>query len=62
MRIQRELAETETSVNSRGDDKRSRLEPKMGVGKNTVTALLGMALRDIGKKLGLLDVDLFGSS
>jgi len=34
----------------------------MGVGKNTVTALLGMALRDIGKKLGLLDVDLFGSS
>jgi len=33
-----------------------------GVGKSTVTALLGLSLRDIGKKLGLLDVDLSGRS
>ena len=33
-----------------------------GVGKSTVTALLGLPLRDIGKKLGLLHVDLSGSS
>ena len=35
---------------------------KGGVGKSTVTALLGLSLRDMGKKLGLLDVDLSGSS
>ena len=28
---------------------------KGGVGKSTVTALLGMSLRDMGKKVGLLD-------
>jgi Mrp family chromosome partitioning ATPase len=27
-----------------------------------VIALLGMSLRDVGKKVGLLDVDLSGSS
>jgi len=35
---------------------------KGGVGNSTVTALLGLSLHDIGKKLGLLDVDLFGRS
>jgi Mrp family chromosome partitioning ATPase len=35
---------------------------KGGVGKSAVTALLGLSLRDMGKKLGLLDVDLSGSS
>jgi Mrp family chromosome partitioning ATPase len=33
-----------------------------GVGNSTVTALLGLSLRDMGRKLGLLDVDLSGSS
>ena len=33
-----------------------------GVDKSTVTALLGLSFLDIGKKLGLLDVDLFGRS
>jgi Mrp family chromosome partitioning ATPase len=35
---------------------------KGGVGKSTVTAYLGLALRDMGKKVGLLDIDLSGSS
>lgn len=35
---------------------------KGGVGKSTVTAYLGLALRDLGKKVGLLDIDLSGSS
>jgi len=35
---------------------------KGGGGKSTVTALLCLSLRDMGKKLGLLDVDLSGSS
>ena len=35
---------------------------KGGVGKSTVTALLGMALHEMGKKVGLLDVDLSGGS
>jgi len=26
-----------------------------GVGKSTVTALIGLSLRDMGKKVGLLD-------
>ena len=33
-----------------------------GVGKSTMTALLGLSLGDLGKKMGLLDVDLSGSS
>jgi hypothetical protein len=33
---------------------------KGGVGRSTVTALLGLSLRDLGKKVGLLDVS--GSS
>lgn len=35
---------------------------KGGVGKSTVTAMLGLQLRDMGKKVGLLDIDLSGSS
>jgi Mrp family chromosome partitioning ATPase len=35
---------------------------KGGVGKSTVTALLGLALRDMGKKVGLLDVYLSGDA
>lgn len=35
---------------------------KGGVGKSTVTANLGLALRNQGRKVGLLDVDLSGSS
>jgi Mrp family chromosome partitioning ATPase len=35
---------------------------KGSVGKSTVTALLGLSLRDTGKKVGLLDVDLSGRS
>jgi ATP-binding protein involved in chromosome partitioning len=35
---------------------------KGGVGRSTVTALLGLSLRDLGKKVGLLDKDLSGSS
>lgn len=35
---------------------------KGGVGKSTVTAFLGLSLRDMGKKVGLLDIDLSGSS
>ena len=38
------------------------MEPKGGVGKSTVTALLGLSLRDMAKKVGLLDVGLSGSS
>jgi septum formation inhibitor-activating ATPase MinD len=52
----------ETSVENPGNDRSGRLEPKGWVGKSTVRALLGMALRDMGKKLGLLDVDLSGRS
>jgi septum formation inhibitor-activating ATPase MinD len=53
----------EVVVQHPGDDKSCRLElwsQEDGVGKSTVTALLGLSLRDIGKKLGLLDVDLSG--
>ena len=35
---------------------------KGGVGKSTVTAMLGTQMRDLGKKVGLLDIDLSGSS
>ena len=35
---------------------------KGGVGNSTVTALLGLSLRDMAKKVGLLDVDLSGRS
>ena len=35
---------------------------KGGVGNSTVTALLGLSLRDMAKKVGLLDVGLSGSS
>jgi len=35
---------------------------KGGVGKSTVTALLGLALRDMGHRVGFLDIDLSGST
>ena len=38
------------------------MEPDGGVGKSTVTALLGLALRDMGQKVGFLDIDLSGST
>jgi hypothetical protein len=56
------LSKTETSVQNPGDDEGCHLEPRRWGGKSTVTALLGLSLRDMGKKLGLLDVDFSVSS
>jgi ATP-binding protein involved in chromosome partitioning len=35
---------------------------KGGVGKSTITALLGLRMRDLGVSVGILDADLHGSS
>ncbi len=35
---------------------------KGGVGKSTLTVILGLRLRDIGMKVGILDIDLHGAS